>query len=192
MGTPKCGRNTVGSLVLGPAGDGGGFRLWPLFSAAAFKRKLADSLVCGVPRHRSREGFRPRAPRSQGRDDPPPAPPSGAGSDRLSELLKAEMSSESGSDEAETRRKVEVLEELQCAVKGLQHPPGGSHGEWGDRRREAAGKVRKLAKGDAEARETLAMLGAIPPLVALLDSGDVDLHVESLYALLNLGIGNDM
>lgn len=58
---------------------------------------------------------------------------------------------------------------------------------------EAAMRVRFLAKEDLEVRETLAMLGVIPPLVAMLDhsQNDVASLVASLYALLNLGIGND-
>ena len=55
-------------------------------------------------------------------------------------------------------------------------------------------KERILAKEDLEVRGTLAMLGAIPPLVAMLDEtelNDVDSLIASLYALLNLGIGND-
>ncbi|EMS56173.1 hypothetical protein TRIUR3_25250 [Triticum urartu] len=43
------------------------------------------------------------------------------------------------------------------------------------------------------AREMLAMLGAIPPLVAMLDQGGGgdELLAAALYALLNMGIGND-
>nr|DAD36371.1 TPA_asm: hypothetical protein HUJ06_007012 [Nelumbo nucifera] len=51
--------------------------------------------------------------------------------------------------------------------------------------------VRRLEKEDTEARATLAMLGAIPPLVGMLDSSDLDFQIASLYALLNLGTGND-
>ncbi|BAT96980.1 hypothetical protein VIGAN_09031500 [Vigna angularis var. angularis] len=58
-------------------------------------------------------------------------------------------------------------------------------------RRIAAERVRSLAKEDAEARANLAMLGAIPPLVGMLDSEDAHSQIASLYALLNLGIGND-
>uniref|UniRef100_A0A0D3HCE5 Armadillo repeat-containing domain-containing protein n=1 Tax=Oryza barthii TaxID=65489 RepID=A0A0D3HCE5_9ORYZ len=48
----------------------------------------------------------------------------------------------------------------------------------------------------AAAREMLAMLGAIPPLVAMLDESDgggggEEMVAAALYALLNLGIGND-
>ncbi|MQM14697.1 hypothetical protein Taro_047627, partial [Colocasia esculenta] len=81
----------------------------------------------------------------------------------LVELLKAERG-EAGSEEserAETRRKAEALERLQGVVSRLQ---SGGEGE-DDRRRGAAEEVRWLAKEDPEARATLAMLGAIPPLV---------------------------
>ncbi|KAG1347895.1 putative U-box domain-containing protein 13 [Cocos nucifera] len=36
------------------------------------------------------------------------------------------------------------------------------------------------------------MLGAIPPLVGMLDSPDIDFQISALYALLILGIGNDL
>ncbi|EHA8587827.1 hypothetical protein COCNU_scaffold003335G000010 [Cocos nucifera] len=36
------------------------------------------------------------------------------------------------------------------------------------------------------------MLGAIPPLVGMLDSSDIDLQISALYALLILGIINDL
>uniref|UniRef100_A0A1D1XJ32 U-box domain-containing protein 12 n=1 Tax=Anthurium amnicola TaxID=1678845 RepID=A0A1D1XJ32_9ARAE len=167
--------------------DAVGFRLWPLFSAAAFRRKLVDALMCGVSHHRRKEMRAPPAP--------PPVEPSRrrAGSERLSELLKAEVS-ESGSEEAEAegRKKVEALEELMGVVKRLQQPSGDAASGEGVRRREAAEGVRRLAKEDPEARETLAMLGAIPPLVGMLDSDDVGLQAAALYALLNLGVGNDM
>ena len=53
--------------------------------------------------------------------------------------------------------------------------------------------MRLLAKEDPEARVTLAMLGAIPPLVSMIDdeSRTADAQIASLYAMLNLGIGND-
>ncbi|CAA6670970.1 unnamed protein product [Spirodela intermedia] len=98
---------------------------------------------------------------------------------------------ESGSElEAETRRKMEALEVLQGVVKRLQ-PRDDVENEQDLRKMEAAKDVRRLAKEDTEARETLAMLGAIPPLVGMLDSADVNIQEASLYALLNLGVGND-
>lgn len=95
--------------------------------------------------------------------------------------------SESGSEEteAEFKRKVEVLEELKGVVRRLQE-------EDHDRKRSAAMDVRRLAKDDPEARETLAMLGSIPPLVGMVDSDDPEVQITTLYALANLGIGNDM
>jgi HEAT repeat protein len=87
--------------------------------------------------------------------------------------------------EAEAKKKEEALEELKRLVKDLHNE------EDSVKRREAATTVRMLAKENLEVRETLAMLGAIPPLVTMLDSQDVDSQIASLYALLNLGIGND-
>ncbi|KAJ3677217.1 hypothetical protein LUZ60_002941 [Juncus effusus] len=90
-------------------------------------------------------------------------------------------------EEEETRRKVEVFEEFQRVASELQ-----SNGN-ADRRSEAAAEIRRLAKGDVEARETLAMLGVIPPLIAMLDpESDLESQISALYAILNLGVGNDM
>ncbi|XP_027180354.1 U-box domain-containing protein 4-like [Coffea eugenioides] len=138
---------------------------------------------------------------------PTNTPPSG--SDKLSDLLKlSEKENEPDEEEAEAvKRKVEALEELKTVVKNLQSSSSGSssqqleenenHGFLAPdvRALEAAKEVRRLAKGDSQARTTLALLGAIPPLVALLDAPplppDVCPKIPPLYALLNLGIGND-
>lgn len=137
-------------------------------------------------------------------------PPS-SGSDKLSDLLKlSEKENEPDEEEAETvKRKVEALEELKTAVKNLQSSNSSSqqleenenHGFLASDVHvlEAAKEVRRLAKDDSQARTTLALLGAIPPLVALLDAPRLPLHpppdvcpkIPALYALLNLGIGND-
>ncbi|KAG1326589.1 U-box domain-containing protein 12 [Cocos nucifera] len=165
-------------------GDEGGFRLWPLFSVATFRRKLLEAMMCGVSRHRRKGGATFGSPERR---------PRNTGSERLAELLRAELS-DAGSDEAEaeaeTRQKIEGFEELQRVVGSLQTGDGDNAGA--DRRKEAAEEVRRLAKDDVEARETLAMLGAIPPLVGMLDSSDPDFQIGPLYALLNIGIGNDL
>lgn len=163
--------------------DAGGFRFWPIFSAAALRRKLLEVLTCGGGGScRSRAAFRSPQPRPRPR------------SDRLAELLRVEPS-ECGDDEAEADaavRKVEALEGLKVVVGALQD--GGGDNAGGDMCRiEAATVVRRKARDDADAREMLAMLGAISPLVAMLDEsdGDEELLAAALYALLNLGIGND-
>lgn len=102
-------------------------------------------------------------------------------SEKLSDLLSmAEAESES-----ETRKKVEVLEGMKRVVRELQVDEGV-------KRREAACNVRSLCKEDAKARVTLSMVGAIPPLVGMLDLEDFECQIDALYALLNLGIGNDV
>lgn len=78
----------------------------------------------------------------------------------------------------------EALEELKRVVTELQDVDSV-------KRKAAASIARLRAKEDLEARVTLAILGAIPPLVGMLDSEDVETQIASLYALLNLGIGND-
>ncbi|XP_076946690.1 uncharacterized protein LOC143618309 [Bidens hawaiensis] len=86
---------------------------------------------------------------------------------------------------SELLRKSELLEEqeeeLKQAVRRLQYDDvlGG------------AKDVRRLTKENADVRTTLALLGAIPPLVGMLDSGDFDFQIAGLYALLNIGIAND-
>ncbi|XP_077223130.1 U-box domain-containing protein 45-like [Tasmannia lanceolata] len=177
----KYHRNHVGSLVLDRTG-GGNFRRWPAFSGSAFRRKIIDTMRCGVSRYRREEesGLRSREEKLQ-----VPDLKRNGRSERLSDLLNL-TGSESGSDdvEAETRRKVEVFEELRGVVKRLQFEDGAQ--------RDAAMEVRRLAKDDSDSRVTLAMLGAIPPLVGMIDSDEVDFQISSLYALLNLSIGNEM
>ncbi|VAI18034.1 unnamed protein product [Triticum turgidum subsp. durum] len=170
--------------------DAGGFRLWPVFSAAAMRRKLLEVLTCGGGGGscRGRTSFRSPQPRAPSQSQPRPR------SDRLAELLRAEPS-ECGDDEGEAdaaARKSAALEELKVVVAALQDGEGDVNGgvSW---RVEAATVVRRKAKDDAMAREMLAMLGAIPPLVAMLDQGGGgdELLAAALYALLNMGIGND-
>ncbi|CAL9098059.1 unnamed protein product [Musa textilis] len=164
-----------------------GFRLWPTFSPAALCRRILEAIACGASRHRGRR----KACSGVDVTEPVPCRPRPGRAERLMELLQEEPS-DSGTDEAddaEARRKVEAFEEIQRVVSRLQLD---DHNAGGDRQEEAAMEVRRLAKDDPEARETLAMLGAIPPLVGMLDSKDPDLHVAALYALLNLGIGNEL
>ncbi|GKB33210.1 putative armadillo-like helical protein [Tanacetum coccineum] len=82
-----------------------------------------------------------------------------------------------------SKRLLESLLELKEVVKRLQ---SGGEGAL-----QGAKEVRELAKDDSEARTSFALLGAIAPLVAMLDSKDLDSQIAALYALLNLGIGND-
>ncbi|XP_074556409.1 U-box domain-containing protein 45-like [Curcuma longa] len=158
-----------------------GFRLWPSsFSPALLTRRLLEAVTCGASRARENHNG-PIALR------PFPGRPG-----RLIELLQ-EDASESSSDEAgdvEGQLKVEAFEELQRVVARLQLDGRNADG---DGRGEAAAEARRLAKDEPEARETLAMLGAIPPLVALLDFDDsAGALIDALYALLNLGIGNEL
>ncbi|KAI7997523.1 U-box domain-containing protein 13 [Camellia lanceoleosa] len=193
----KCPRNSVGAMMLDhAAGSGGNSRLWTSFSGASFRRMIIDTMRCGGSSFRHDGGATTK---------PPPEKPThqnenqnqrsecgaeskqkkkNAGSEKLSELLRLSESSEAGLDREtaeEVKRKVEALEELKRVVKRLQ----------GDDVLGAAIDVRRLTKENLEARTTLALLGAIPPLVSLLGSEDLDSQIASLYALLNLGIGND-
>ncbi|KAI4316390.1 hypothetical protein L6164_024374 [Bauhinia variegata] len=195
----KCHRKDVGSLVLGHrdptrnATVGGHFRLWNTFSASSFRRIIFDAVSCGGSsryHHRNRDDFscsfsttrsdsgnlkeKQRQGDSKSRTKP------NARSEKLSDLLNI---AESETD-AETKKKEDELEELKRIVKELQ-------GEDLMKQQMAASNVRLLAKEDLKIRGTLAMLGAIPPLVGMLDLEDVQSQIASLYALLNLGIGND-
>uniref|UniRef100_A0A5B7C240 Putative Armadillo n=1 Tax=Davidia involucrata TaxID=16924 RepID=A0A5B7C240_DAVIN len=94
----------------------------------------------------------------------------------LSDLLRLSESSETGLDgeaEEEVKKNVEALEELNRVVKRLQCDD--------DDVLRGAIDVRRLTKEDSEERMTLALLGAIPPLVASLDLNDLDSHITSLY-----------
>ncbi|KAA8521684.1 hypothetical protein F0562_012326 [Nyssa sinensis] len=192
----KCHRNDVATVVLDRAG-GGHFRLWTTFSGASFRRKIIDSMRCGGSCHRQAcDTAEPLAEKPKQQNKKPRSECGsgsrsetmksvGRGSQMLSELLRLSESSEqdlNGEAEEEMKKKVEVLEELKRVVKRLQCDDDVLRGSM---------DVRRLTKEDSEARTTLALLGAIPPLVALLDSNDLDLQIASLYALLNLGIGND-
>jgi hypothetical protein len=169
--------------------DAGGFGPWPIFSAAALRRKVLEVLTCGGGGEggpgscRRKSAYQYQSPQRMPRPKPR--------SERLGELLLAEPS-ERGDDVVDAE-KAEVLEELKAVVGALQAAGGGGEGEACMSRVEAAVAVRRKAKGDAAARETLAMLGAVPPLVAMLDKGEggEEVTAAALYALLNLGIGND-
>ncbi|XVF89386.1 hypothetical protein PTKIN_Ptkin19aG0126200 [Pterospermum kingtungense] len=215
----KCHRNDVGSIVLDRPSttttttSGSHFRLWTGFSGSAFRRKIFDAVSCGASsRHRHQlmqEVLNDSVPQPP---PPPPPPPPPAAATTIKSVLKEynepkkvdkvvkkgnnkSVKSEKLADllnlaevetSAETKKKVEALEELKRVVKELQVEEDEE-----EMKRKAASRVRLLTKEDSEARVNLAMLGAIPPLVAMLDFEDSDSQIAALYALLNLGIGND-
>ncbi|KAL5071496.1 hypothetical protein RYX36_022383 [Vicia faba] len=194
-------RNNVGNLVLGhhhstkPSTFSNNFRQWNSLSVASLRRLIFDAVTCGASsrfHHRRRsldeygsEDFssttRSNSFSSNEKQQQKQSSKPNAKSEKLSDLLNmAELESE-----AEAKKKEEALDELKELVKDLHHE------EDSVKRREAATTVRMLAKENLEVRGTLAMLGAIPPLVTMLDSQNLDSQIASLYALLNLGIGND-
>ncbi|GMY29195.1 U-box domain-containing protein 6-like [Fagus crenata] len=184
----KCHRNDVGSLVLDrPTTAGGHFRLWTSFSGSTFRRKIFDAMSCGASsrhrRHHHQDDFITDTRSAPKVSKPkPPEKRKTVKSEKLSDLLNMADSSET--DTEETKKKVEALEELMRVAKELQD-------EDLEKQKGAASNVRLRAKEGSEARVTLAMLGAIPPLVGMLDFDDSEAQIASLYALLNLGIGND-
>lgn len=174
----KCHQNNVGSVALDHrhsaknATAGGHFRV--------LRRMIFDAVSCGGT---SRYRYRQRGgEEDDGGDFSSTA--SHAVKEQRSEKLSDLLNVAESETTAEAQKKEEALAELKHVVAELR-------GEDFTKRRIAASRVRSLAKEDSEARANLAMLGAIPPLVGLLDSEDVDSQIASLYALLNLGIGND-
>ncbi|XAR71036.1 Ubiquitin--protein ligase [Bertholletia excelsa] len=160
-----CQRNNWGSVVLDRAGGGGNSRI---FSGASFRRLVVDALRCGGSCRQIDSVEGPKALVEEPKQR----------SEKLSGLLNPSKLTE---EAEEVRRKVETLEELKWVAKRLQS----------DDVLGAAVDVRRLTKENSAARTNLALLGAIPPLVTLLDSHDLDAQIASLYALLNLEIGND-
>ncbi|KAL9442892.1 hypothetical protein AB3S75_016287 [Citrus x aurantiifolia] len=205
----KIHQNNVRSLILerndGPTSAADGhhhFRLWTAFSGAAFRRKIFDAVSCGGSSRYGREilddeGISLPTPKAKtemesrgvdsekGNGRKPEKQKEAKGCVSKSEKLLDLLNLAEGEAASEIKKKEEALEELKIVVKDLQ-----SENE--EQRREAASKVRSLAKENSETRVTLAMLGAIPPLAGMLDFQLVDSQISALYALLNLGIGNDL
>ncbi|KAI3692096.1 hypothetical protein L6452_31905 [Arctium lappa] len=190
----KFQQNNLGSVVLDhhPTTGGGNFTLW-----SSCRRKIIDTMRCGGGGYRHRHTVKSpvvvekpkeeEEKRSECRSDVIHNQKNckNKKSEKLAELLRMSESWSSEEEEVEdVKKKVEVLEELKRVVKMLQC--GGDAEVLG-----GAKEVRRLAKEDLDARTTLALLGAIPPLIAMLDSDDLDSQIAALYALLNLGIGND-
>nr|VDC74099.1 unnamed protein product [Brassica rapa] len=208
----KCHRNNIGSLIHDPpptTSSGYHFRLWSTFSRSAFRRKILNAVSCGGSsryRHELREEEKEERSyvtvttekKSTVKANTIAAALNGAAfeekgkkSEKLCDLLNlAEVEAD-----VETKMKEEALDALKRVVGELQAAAARGDDDGGECRKKvaAASEVRLLAKEDPEARVTLAMLGAIPPLVSMIDdeSRDADARIASLYALLNLGIGND-
>lgn len=205
----KIHRNNVRSLILerddGPTSTADRhhhFRLWTAFSGAAFRRKIFDAVSCGgssrygreilddeknsLPTPKAKTEMESRGVDSEkGSGQKQEKRKEAKGCVSKSEKLLDLLNLAEGEAESEVKKKEEALEELKIVVKDLQS-------ESQEQRREAASKVRNLAKENSETRVTLAMLGAIPPLAGMLDFQLVDSQISALYALLNLGIGNDL
>ncbi|XP_021769427.1 U-box domain-containing protein 14-like [Chenopodium quinoa] len=182
-------QNDVGSLILNHSSSPHHHhcRLWNSFSL----RKLLATVSCGgAAISKPSKPKNSHHPNTQiNKPEPTPSTHGPGGSGKLADLLN--LSSSSCSSERrekveqnveDVKKKEERLEELRMAVRLL-------HSE---ERENGAKLVRSFAKEDAEARSTLAMLGAIPPLVAMLDYDHHQSLIQPLYALLNLGIANDL
>lgn len=212
--------NNLGSVVLDqpvPGGGGGGGRQSKKLWAASFRRVILDTVRCGT-RHRKHSTTRsssleqpplplvPELPKLKNdllsrtstnttttlrselklKKSRKNSKNAALRSDKLSDLLSV-PSEDVDVEVIDVQRKVEALEELKRVVKNLQQDFEENHAVV----LEGAREVRRLTKDDPEARTTLALLGAIPPLVALLDAPPPPYQVGALYALLNLGIAND-
>lgn len=189
----KCHSSNVGSVAVagGATAATRHFRFCTAFSGAAFRRRIYDAVSCGGSsrfRHRYEDegmGIDQLTSGSGSASEEPPRRQKMANgkSEKLVDLLNLAESVEP-EDGVETRKKEEALEELKSTVRDLQVEDLA-------RRKAAASNVRLLAKEDLVIRPTLALLGAIPPLVAMLDLEDEEIQIAALYALLNLGIGNN-
>ncbi|CAL0327178.1 unnamed protein product [Lupinus luteus] len=180
----KCHRNNVGSIALDhrhatkTSTSGGHFRLWN----STLRRIIFDAVSCGSTSRYKYDN-----------DDDDGDITSTASTSRRenhAEDPKTEKNVTNVAEnetEASRKKKEEELREMKEMVKELE-------GEDLMKKRIAAKRVRKLAKEEGlEVRGTLAMLGVIPLLVGMVDHDEnsVKSQIESLYALLNLGIGND-
>ncbi|ESQ46562.1 hypothetical protein EUTSA_v10000153mg [Eutrema salsugineum] len=191
----KCHRNNADPLILHriPSASSSSSTSGNSSSGSAFRRMIIHAISCGGS-SRYRRGLQEdktyftktisdSKPATIGRDD------SASKSEKLSDLLNLAVI-ETG---VETKKKGKTLEIMKRVVRDLQTEAAE---DGGDEKKlaaaAAASEVRLLAKDDTEARVTLAMLGAIPPLVSMIDDSSIeDSQISSLYALLNLGIGND-
>ncbi|KAJ7542347.1 hypothetical protein O6H91_10G102000 [Diphasiastrum complanatum] len=87
--------------------------------------------------------------------------------------------------ELDAGERITALKECEWVVKQLSS-------ERIHEQRKAAMDIKRIAGSDAESRVTLAMLGAIPPLVGMLDSSSCSLQGLALQALINLAIGKNV
>ncbi|VVB10746.1 unnamed protein product [Arabis nemorensis] len=206
----ECHRNNnIGSLILDRAPtstSGNHFRLWSTFSGSAFRRKIFDAVSCGGS-SRYRNELREKDD-DEGSYVTTVTEKSAAKVDAKSKTIGAALNGVAFEEKSkkseklcdllnlaeveadfETKKKEEALEILKRVVRELQE--AAARGDCG-KKLAAASEVRLMAKEDPEARVTLAMLGSIPPLVSMIDDSRIaDSQIASLYALLNLGIGND-
>nr|GEW59389.1 U-box domain-containing protein 12-like [Tanacetum cinerariifolium] len=166
----KCQQNNHTSLVVNhhqeptPRVSDGSYKL-----LASCRRKIIETMRCGgrMPRHQKSKS------KSLVAKNPKMEEVKTSVSECRSDILVVKGS----------KRLLESSLELKEVVKRLQ---SGGEGAL-----KGAKEVRELAKEDSEARTSFALLGAIAPLVAMLDSKDLDSQIAALYALLNLGIGID-
>ncbi|CAE6007953.1 unnamed protein product [Arabidopsis arenosa] len=175
----KCHRNNVDSLILHriPSASSSSSTSGNTFSGSSLRRIIFDAISCGGSSRYQREL------REEDDEDASKSTMMGNDSARKSEKLCDLLNLAVVESCVETKKKEETLEILKRVVRDLQVAA--------EKKIAAASEVRLLAKDDIEARVTLAMLGAIPPLVSMIDN-DEDAQIASLYALLNLGIGNDV
>ncbi|XP_010429506.1 PREDICTED: U-box domain-containing protein 4-like [Camelina sativa] len=181
----KCHRNNVDPLILHriPSASSSSSSSVNTFSGSSFRRIIFDALSCGGSSRYQRE-LREEEEEDGSKSTTTIGEDLAKKTEKLCDLLNLAVI-ESG---VETKKKEETLEVLKRVVKDLQAAEAEA-----EKKVAAASEVRLLAKDDSEVRVTLAMLGAIPPLVSMIDDDSLieDAQISSLYSLLNLGIGND-
>ncbi|EOA27015.1 hypothetical protein CARUB_v10023113mg [Capsella rubella] len=190
----KCHRNNINPLILHRIPSASSSSSSSSTTGSSFRRIIFDALSCGGSSRYRRE-LQEEDYQESSKSTTKVGNDLTKKSEKLCDLLNLAVI-ESG---VKTKKKEETLEVLKRVVKDLQTVEAVKAVEAVEAEKEkekmavAASEVRLLAKDDKEVRVTLAMLGAIPPLVSMIDD---DEHIEnaqiaSLYALLNLGIGND-
>ncbi|KAG2298681.1 hypothetical protein Bca4012_010153 [Brassica carinata] len=184
----KCHRNNVDPLILHriPSASSSSTSL-NSFSRSTFRRLILDAISCGGSSRYQRELQREEDKITSGsKSETIGGDDLVTKSEKLCDLLNL-TKMETGLERKKKKKTEEMLEILKRVVRDLQVEETD-----GEKKVMAASEVRLLAKDDTEARVTLAMLGTIPPLVSMIeDSQNEDAQIASLYALLNLGIGND-
>ncbi|CAN8284227.1 unnamed protein product [Cochlearia groenlandica] len=180
-----CHRNNVDSLILHrtPSASSSSSSA-SAFSRSTLRRIIFDAISCGGSSRYRREND----DEDDGEDKTnftaigSKSEPIGMKSEKLSDLLNL-------TKKTETKKEEEKMEIMKRVVRDLKEAETAAEAVAAA---AAASEVRLLAKDDVEARVILAINGAITPLVSMIgESRNAETQICAIYALLNIGIGND-